>query len=215
MPLHTHFDHLYLLNLDRRNDRLLSAYQQFAIHGIKGVERFSAIDGREVKHLYNTPLNAGELGIILSNIEILKDAKSKGYKTIAIIEDDISFNSKELANIDDYFSALPKDWHTLALSQNHNSHVLGVDHPQLINDKVVRTHTSYAAHFMGIKESMYDVVIKLIGELNKPIDVYYAQLSQQYPCYCFVPESGEAIATQIPSFSDTTMKEENYSWLIK
>ncbi len=211
MSLNSHFDHIYCLNLERRPDRLEHAQEQFKKYNID-VEIFPAIDGLERIENFNTPLNAGELGINLTNIEILKDAKSKGYSSIAVMEDDIHF-SDEILNIDSYIQALPENWDAFFLSANHNIHC-GYAPPQFINDKVAKVHHSFSAHFVGIRRRMYDVIINLISELNCPYDVYLARLQKTYSFYSFTPKSG-VIATQTVSLSDTTGVVQDNRWLIK
>ena len=39
-----------------------------------------SVNGKEIKNKPNSVLSDGEIGVILSNIEILKDAKEKKYK---------------------------------------------------------------------------------------------------------------------------------------
>ena len=213
MSLNNYFDHIYCLNLLRRPDRKVHAQEQFTKYGIE-VEWWTAIDGKEVHSQYATPLNAGELGIVLSNIEILKDAKEKGYQTIAVIEDDISFND-EIRNIDDYFAHLPSDCDMLYLSSNRNSHVAGTPQPEVVNERVIRLVHSFSTHFIGIQGRMYDVIIDKLTPLQLQLDVYYAQLQKEYKVYCFRSQVSEPLATQKIGHSDIINSEADYSWLIK
>ncbi len=215
MSLNNYFDHIYCLNLVRRPDRKAHAQAQFDKYGIE-VEWWNAVDGKEVHSQYTTPLNAGELGIVLSNIAILKDAKEKGYKTIAVIEDDIVLGS-ELNDIDSYFAALPEDWKAIYMSGNHNTHntAFYVAPPQVINERVVKMHFTYSTHFVGIKAELFDVIIHELEKYNHQLDVVYKHLQGQYNWYCFKSVTSEPLAQQMISFSDITNKEENYNWLIK
>ncbi len=212
MSVNTHFDKLYCINLPRRPDRLSHVKEQFSKYNLN-VTIFPAVDGREEKHKYSTPLNAGELGVILSNIEILTKAKENKYATIAIMEDDIYF-SDEINNIDEYIASLPEDWHVFYLSSNQNVHQRDVMPPVRINDKVLKLHHSYAAHFVAIKEEMYDVILNEIKALNVPYDVSLMHLQSRFNFYSFTSPNG-VIATQIVSLSETTGNVEDYQWLIK
>lgn len=213
MSLNNYFDHIYCLNLVRRPDRKTHAQEQFDKYGID-VEWWNAVDGKEVHNQHTTPLNAGELGIVLSNIAILKDAKSKGYQTIAIIEDDISF-SEEVLNINDYFAHLPSDCDMLYLSSNCNSHVVGTPQPEILNERVLRLVHSYSTHFIGIQGRMFDVIIDKISQLKFQLDVCYAQLQKEYKVYCFRSQVSEPLATQKVGRSDIIDAEADYLWLIK
>jgi nucleoside-diphosphate-sugar epimerase len=81
-------------------------------------------------------LKSGEIGIIKSNLDIIKDAKKNNYKTILVIEDDCVFYD-EIVNFEDYFNQLPNDWDMLYMGGNHNTH-MGVNPPQQINEKIVK-----------------------------------------------------------------------------
>jgi len=212
MSLNNYFDHIYCLNLLRRPDRKAHAQEQFKKYGIE-VEFWNAVDGKEVYSQYATPLNAGELGIVLSNIAILNDAKEKGYQTIAVIEDDISF-SEEVNKIDDYFAYLPSDCDMLYLSSNCNSHVAGTPQPEVINERVLRLTHSFSTHFIGIQARMYDVIIEKLKPLQLQLDVYYAQLQKEYKVYCFRSQVSEPLATQAVGHSDIINATADYLWLI-
>ena len=216
MSLNTHFDHIYCLNLLRRPDRKEQAQEQFNKYGVE-VEWFPAIDGKEVIAQYpNVRLNAGELGIVLSNIEILKDAKAKGYKTIAVIEDDIVFGG-EMERIDTYFNWLPQDWQAIYLSSNANTHnTVGCNTPPYpINSFVVKMHNSYSTHFVGLKAEMFDIIIEQLEKLNVQLDVEYKRLQERYNWYCFKSATGEPLAQQRIGYSDIVNQEVDYNWLIK
>ena len=203
MGLNKHFDKIFLINLDRRTDRLRSATEQFEKYGISGVERFPAIDGSAIdkKKYATSKLKTGEIGLILSNIEILKTAKERGYQKILILEDDILF-SDEILNIDYYFDAIPDGaWDMLYLSANHNSHVRYTPPPQVVNEKVLRLVSSFTTHAIGIKSSMFDVILAEISKFELPLDVAYVMLQKRHNVLCFKGEYG-AIATQQVNKSD-------------
>ena len=218
MSLNTHFSHIYCLNLNRRPDRWESAQEQFKQYGIADIERFPAIDGKDVISEYSTRLNAGEVGIILSNIKIIEDAKQNKYASILILEDDISFSS-ELNNIDSYFAALPENWDAIYIGGNPNTHntAFGVENrpPHHVNDRIGKMHNTYATHAVGLRESMYDIVIEEIRSLDAQLDVCFQRLQNRYNWYCFKSATGEAIATQMPNYSDITNSFQDNRWLIK
>ncbi len=75
------FDEMYCINLDSRTDRWEHAQKEFKRAGILNrVKRFSAI--KEVD---------GRVGIIKSNLSIVKIAKAKGLNNVLVFEDDVEF----------------------------------------------------------------------------------------------------------------------------
>ena len=209
MKLFDKFDKVYCINLDRRPDRLENFKKEVEKYNLGEFERFSAYDGKQLNLTNNHNLKPGEIGIIKSNLDIIKDAKKNNYKTILIIEDDCVFND-EIINFEDYFNLLPIDWHMLYMGGNHNTH-MGVRPPLIINDKVVKLHSTYSAHFVGIKSSVFDQIESLLEIGKQPLDVEYVKLQKIFNCYSFTP----ALTSQLVNFSDIQESTTDYNWLIK
>lgn len=85
-------DKVYLINLNRRPDRLEAAMEQVSTVGLEGVERFEATDGTvngfPVGENFLTP---GMVGCYHSHRRILEDAYQQGYEKILVLEDDLQF----------------------------------------------------------------------------------------------------------------------------
>jgi GR25 family glycosyltransferase involved in LPS biosynthesis len=210
MKLFDYFDKVYCINLDRREDRLENFKKEVEKYDLGEFERFSAYDGKTLDmSKYDTRLNPGELGVILSNIDIINDAKEKKYNNILIVEDDCIFTD-EILNIQEYFNVLPNNWEMLYMGGNHNTH-MGVPEPIKINDKVVKLHSTYSAHFVGIKSNMYDTIKVILERYREPLDVSYVRLQKSFDAYSFYP----AMAKQKSNFSDIQNKNIDYNWLIK
>lgn len=210
MRLFERFDKVYLINLDRRPDRLEKFNNEVLKYDLGTFERISAVDGYNLNiSEYNTNLNNGELGLILTNLQIIKDAKDKNYKTILIIEDDCYFTD-EIMNIQNYFNYLPEDWDLLYMGGNHNLH-MNAPPPIYINEKVCRLHSTFTTHFVGIKSSIFESILSEFSMKNQPLDVLYTDLQKKFNVYSFYP----AIAKQIIDFSDIQNKITDYNWLIE
>lgn len=207
--LFDNFDKTYLINLKNRPDRLKSFQEEVTKYDLGNYDVFTAINGKEIKNKPNSVLSDGEIGVILSNIEILKDAKEKKYKKILIVEDDCYFTD-EVKKIHDYMKFLPNEWDMLYFGGNHNTHV-GVGPPTIINEKVIKLHHTYAAHFVVIDSKMFDEILFLLSMFNKQLDVVYSDLQKKYNVYSFYP----AIAKQKEGFSDIQNANVDYNWLIK
>lgn len=210
MKLFERFDKVYLINLDRRPDRLENFQQEVEKYDLGDYEKISAVDGQSLDiSKYNTNLNPGEIGVILSNLQIINNAKSNNYKKILIIEDDCYF-TEEVKNIEEYFMLLPDDWEMLYMGGNHNTH-MGIPPPIKVNQKIQKLHSSFSAHLVGIKSDMYDFIEKSLKNLKEPLDVSYARLQKSFNAYSFFP----AIAKQKSDYSDIQNKKVDYNWLIK
>ena len=210
MRLFDRFDKVYLVNLDRRPDRLESFKTQVNKYDLGEFTRISAVDGSKLNvSEYSNTLKSGELGLVLTNLEIIKDAKKNKYKSILILEDDCFFTD-EILNIEEYFKMLPLDWDMMYMGGNHNTH-MGVQGPIVINEKIVKLHSTYSTHFIGIKETLFDHIEIILSKYQDPLDVSYVKLQKIFNVYSFYP----AIAKQIVDFSDIQNSITDYNWLIK
>jgi hypothetical protein len=198
--MNDYFDHIYCINLDKRTDRWEDCVKQFKKHNLT-VERFSAIDGSIVEN--PTSLLPGEYGVLSTHIELIKDAKSKGYNNILILEDDVEF----IDNINEYFSSIknqiPNDCIMLYLGGNHVGGCLQ------ISEYVYKIFHSYAIHSFGIKSDLFDLIINGLPKYRKPVDVFYAELQNLFPSYVIRPH----LAWQRESFSDIQGGIMNYDYL--
>jgi hypothetical protein len=93
---------------------------------------------------------------------------------------------------------------------NHNVH-MGVNPPIVINEKIIKLHSTYSTHFVGLKYNVFDHVEVLLERLVEPLDVSYIRLQRIFNVYSFYP----AIAKQIVDFSDIQNYITDYNWLIK
>ena len=210
MKLFDRFDKVYCVNLDRRPDRLESFNTQVEKYDLGDYTKVSAVDGSKINiEDYGTTLKPGELGLVLTNLQIIKDSKENGYNNILILEDDCSFTD-EILNIENYFNNLPSDWDMLYMGGNHNTH-MGIQGPITVNEKVVKLHSTYSTHFIGIKNTLFDHIEIILSKYGEPLDVSYVKLQKIFSVYSFYP----AIAKQIVDFSDIQNSVTDYNWLIK
>jgi len=200
MSMNDFFDHIYCINLDKRTDRWEECQQQFKKHNLL-VERFSAIDGSKINN--PTKLMPGEYGILSTHIELIKDAKKKGYKNILILEDDVEF----IDNLNDMFNLMkeqiPNDWVMLYLSGNHVGGCLQ------ISENMFKIFHSYAIHSFAIKSELFDLIINGLPKYKKAVDIFYAELQSLFPSYVIRPH----LAWQRESFSDIQGGIMNYDFL--
>lgn len=207
MQLFQRFDKAFCINLKEREDRLNSFLREVGLHDLGDFETFNAVNGKDVR--VKSRLLKGEIGIISSVRSILSLAIKRNYKSILIIEDDCVFN-EHIRHADQYFDNLPTNWEMVYLGGNHNTHD-GADPPYYINDRIVKLHSTYAAHCIGFRRNMFDVVLKHTRDYKIPLDVTYKNLQMTHNVFGFSP----GVATQRPDYSDIQEQYVDYGWLIK
>jgi GR25 family glycosyltransferase involved in LPS biosynthesis len=188
IDINEYFDNIYILNLDRRIDRYENIKSKLNILNIK-FERFSAIDGNNIKddeydfsnfkQGYGMLENKYALACLRSHLEIIKDAKLKGYKRILIFEDDILINSdikihlQKLRNID--------NWKLLYLGSTQYN--WGVE---FIED-FFYSKKSLGTFAYAIDSSIYDEILNT--SVNKSVDNILSDTQSKFygNCYTFYP----------------------------
>lgn len=196
------FDEMYCINLDHRTDRWEHAQKEFEKVGILDrVKRFSAKKEDD-----------GRVGIINSNLAIIKMAKSKGLNNVLVFEDDVEFI------VDNPEKYLKKailqignlDWALFYLGAN--------THEKLIKIKknLILLKNAYAVHSMAYNKKIYDKFIqkyegiKVISKHEDILDVYLAeQIQSKYICLMVNP----MLTTQMNDYSDIEKKTVNQSYI--
>lgn len=203
--LSNYFDKIYCINLNRRLDRWEKASALFNEYNFDEVERFEAIDGKELDLTnipHNSSLLAGELGLLETNINLIKEAQEKNYKAVLIFEDDVVF-TEEMKRLEEYMAELPSDWDMLYIGGNH---VYGAP-PLQISEKVLKLNNTYTTHCIAIRNTLFEPIIGVTRKREKPIDVYYGDLQKIFNIYGFTPN----LAIQTIEFSDIQNRQVNYT----
>ena len=186
-------DKIFYINLDHRTDRRIEIESELNKFNLE-YERFPAI-------LHKT---IGGVGCGKSHIEVLKLAKSRGYKRVMILEDDFMFTvSKE--NFEEYISKIDNvKFDVCLLSYHLIDSVNSNNYPFLKKVHEAQTTSGYI-----INDSYYDILIELFESavINfeatnhhwlYAIDVAWKKLQKRDLWYCFYPRIGK----QRPSYSD-------------
>lgn len=159
------FEHTYLINLEKSTDRLNSAKIELGNKNIN-FERWNAIDGdiTEIPFIgiETDSWNKRAAALILTTIEILKDAKSKGYKSILIFEDDVKIHPcyDEIASS----IKIPTDWELFHFALTNSPT------PKWVSKHVGRIDNSWCCQAYAINEKVYDLMIEDLEKLEKPLD---------------------------------------------
>ena len=202
MKINEYFDKIYCINLNHRSDRWDNCSLQFKKNGLK-VDRFEAINGKELVPNGLNGLMSGEIGVIRSNYNVIKNAKDNGYKNIIIFEDDVELCDDFTIRFESLFDSVPKDWGFLYLGGNH------VGGLTIVNENVSRLRHSYAIHAICINEQVYDHILEILPNEKEQVDVTYAKLQQIFPSYVFRPH----LAWQKDGHSDIQGGYQNYDFL--
>jgi glycosyl transferase family 25 len=202
-------DKVFILNLDRRPDRMNSMIKLMNELEIKNWERFSAIRpkfnsiDRSLFKEYprilklNKSYIKGSIGCKLSHLEILKIAKKRNYKKILILEDDVEFigDSRHIRHIDIGLREIDnKNWDILYLGLNKTKYQ-NIKGSIFIN-KVI---SGLCTHAYIVNGKSFNKLIRLLEESQKQIDLTYQDNFNTFlNCYIIIPEKFK----QNSSFSD-------------
>lgn len=136
-------EQLYVVNLDRRPDRMCRVLREMSAQGLK-VTRVTAVDAcgsirardlmekfrrrasgsqgwvpshvsvQDVEH-WKGALAPGVFGYLLSQAAVLEDASRNGYQRIAVFDDDVFFTSDAPVRLRKAVAQLPANWAILLL----------------------------------------------------------------------------------------------------
>lgn len=203
--INSYFDNIYCINLDNRKDRWEKAAKNMEIAGICA-ERFSGIEGasldfvpkiedEEASSMAGNIENSAALGCLLTHLKVVKDAKSKGYKKILILEDDVLF-SKDFAK--EAAAAAEKDWKMLYLGASQFDWS-GIS-PE---DGFYRCKNTLGTFAYALDCSIYDNVIKEFERMDRSADNALASVQKRIEgCYVFFPNIA------ISDVSDSDIRKE-------
>ena len=204
------FNQVYCVNLKRRLDRKNNFISEVTKFDFGDFEFYEAVDGKNLDmSKYKSNLLPGELGILLTNREIILKSIKENFDNILILEDDCEFSNKMLS-IGDIMSHVPDDWDMIYFGGNHNitnDVIPGI----VVNKHVVKINHTFAIHCVAIKNTVFDDIIKLTEKTDRQIDVMYTDIQKKYNVYCFYP----SLVTQKIDFSDIQNRIVNYNYLIK
>jgi len=197
-----YFDEIYCINLDERTDRWEHAQEEFRKAGILDrVIRFSAIRDAD-----------GRLGVIKSNLAIIKIAKEKKLKNVLIFEDDVQFI------VDNPQDVLAKTIQQIGNIKWHLFYLGANTHQKLTKFKpnLILLKNAFAVHSMAYSELMYDIFInkyeklKVISTFDDILDVFLARkIQEKYICLMTNP----MMTTQMNSYSDIENRIVDYSFI--
>jgi len=209
--LNDFFSKIYCINLDNRPDRYKQCLVEFKKLNII-VEHVSGIDGKPI-FISGINRNAGNYGLLLTNIKIIKSAIFNKYNNILILEDDVIFNNDFYKFFNDKIQYLPNNWDLLYLGGNNmfqwgkynlitgdKNFKITKENYKTLNYELCKTTWTQTTHAVGINSKFYKILLESIDKNStEPIDMQYCILQQAgYNAYTFIP----SLVLQRPGFSD-------------
>jgi GR25 family glycosyltransferase involved in LPS biosynthesis len=203
------FDKIYLINLDQRKDRLKESMVILDKYELgDSLIRFSALtppnnisdstDGAGRK------VSRGAYGLILSVVEIIKEAKKNNYKSILILEDDFDFLNEEYSEkVLEQLNLL--NWDLFYFGANLHRNL------NRISENIFKINFAYATHAVAYNNTVYDYFLEQFYENKiKILDVWLSEnIQENFSCYCPWP----ILSIQRPSFSDIENVFTDYNFM--
>lgn len=213
--IHDYFQHVYVVNLHHQiNKRLkiahhlkqenirfelfqavngyqgepLNVYETYKKKPLGSLTRYSSWNEREIKRNSHFIESAGAVGYIFTYLKILEDAKSKGYKKILILEDDVILCHDFFMRLECFMSKIPNSWKVLQLGASQygwtNINLDSALEEGFYQPNQLETCGSFAIAF---DVSIADEVIEAQSAFEAPFDhLPMGEIYEKYRGECFV-----------------------------
>lgn len=207
--IHALFDKTYLINLDKRTDRLTTVDKKCKEIGLE-YTRKAAIDGDLLTNPgidFDTPenqlirWNINSYALLLTTIAIIKEAKENKYKSILILEDDVDFHAMLSKHVTAGFNTLPEHWEMFFLGVTH------LKDYSMVSPYIARISGAMYCHSYAVSEAAYDVYLEALEKKTKPIDICTLEdIQPRGQSYTIIP----SMVMQEKGFSDISKKTEEH-----
>lgn len=169
----------WVINLDRRPDRLAHALGALDRVGARGMRRFPAFDGSRLQLTSKCPgwVRKGAVGCYLSHLALLKQAHARRAPCV-VTEDDMVFADDFPAAFDAFVREVPEDWDVL--------HLPGHDHckpPEPRGEHHVRLVATWGTSFSVLRLPAIDRLVEEADLLDRPIDDFYIRMMSSLKFY--------------------------------
>ena len=125
--------------------------------------------------------NLGELGCLLSHLEVIKHASNNNYKNVIILEDDIILINNFKNRLKESMKKLKTDWLLLYLGATQKQWN-NID----IKDGYYNANKTFGAFAYCINHKLYDEYISLLSTLTYSVDICLQILQNKYNNNSFV-----------------------------
>lgn len=176
------FDKVYVINMDKRTDRLEKISQELAGLGI-AFERFPSVYDKD-------PISSCRK----SHLGVISKAKVEGLNSVLILEDDAMFLDNFNENLESVSKELPENWDMLYLGAQVISR-------ELFSPRLSRSIDSRSLQAYIVKSSIYDRLINITWQGH--VDYGFSILHPEINAYVCTP----ALVKAHPGYSDLRQAE--------
>lgn len=202
--LNKYFDKIYLINLDRRNDRMKECANDIKNNNIV-LERFPAVEGRNLNladyGITNPNHNKSDLGCLLSHRNLMIEVKKTNYKTILVLEDDFELCENFAERFEECMSQLPDDWQWLYFGGSH------FEEPIKVTDNIYRVNKTLTSHAYAFKIEIADEIQNVLeSNIENSVDTNMTFIQKKLNTYVTIPH----LIYQRDGYSDIQNKNVSY-----
>jgi GR25 family glycosyltransferase involved in LPS biosynthesis len=182
----------YVINLERRTDRLTSINLPFEYNVFKATDGKETYPDHKVKH-------QGFLGCLDSHRRLFQMAKDNNIETLLVMEDDIEVDQNFNDKLQVVLSELPEDWDLLYLGG------WNVGEKEKYSQHLDRATKVYTTHAFIVRGKFFDTLLEGINSRDWKVDVLISEILPKGNCFICDP----TIAWQKEGFSDIENKITN------
>lgn len=202
--INNYFDKIFVVNLKKDNDKKLQILKIFDYFNIINFEFIEAINGNDEKYddfFQNKNLNTmwekinnqkhikkrGELGCLLSHLQILKIAKDRNYNKWLHLEDDIILH-KNFSNLfEDIMNNTPNDWDILYFGSTQcywrNNYT-----KEYVNKYIYKANLSCGTFSFAVSNKNLNYIIEKYETMTMPADsIIVTEIQPFLNCYVSFP----------------------------
>jgi glycosyl transferase family 25 len=172
------FSRTVCINLDRRPDRWARMRDRFARLGMLTVERFSAVDGKDLDAPPQWSGMEGAYGCLRSHMSVIAAAAADGCESVLVLEDDVEFADDLGPKVDRALRELPQDWSFLYLGGFHRRPLI-----PLGETVGLATHT-LSTFAYAVRRPSFGMFLAFDPSLAEAIDIRLARSQGDRPFHC-------------------------------
>lgn len=227
------FDHIYVLNLDRRPDRLDAMTKDLKRNHIFNWTKWTAIDGKLSPHneewqeykkqhltmkerlLYQRKAigSAGSWAILKSMYGMIKDAMENKYKTILVFQDDLLFHKNFVQEFLKLPHTVPNNWKLLYLGATQHTWI----NVEMRNKYYFPMGTADGAYAVAIHHSVFQEMLDEIIKFDEPFDSGTLKtIQKRYGRQCIIMHPHLVIAdirdSDLRNYRDLQMFSSKFKW---
>lgn len=212
-------DKIYVINMDKDKDRMEILDKKMKVLGLE-YQRISGVDGKKVypKYKDKTKLRPGQIGCLLSHIEVLKDAIKNNYNNIMVLEDDILFHHNFHQEFKKKYQKILKNekrFDLIYLGCTQSMGGPGFWGNTKMKDEYYDNKYTDGTYAMLINKNIFEVIKKQAESYKIPIDTSISNnilSNNKYKTFAFYPH---LIITDVSLLSNTDGEKRNLKNYLK